>query len=263
MTKRYLNENGIAFEEYDFKAEGKEAFAKFYRSNRNQVFRDADGVEFPVFTDGKQIRQGVSIILGYLIAGDGLAGYISRSTLHGEWIDGFHISTGDPAQAANLATVLKYLKTNGLKIEATCHGPNAEILKMILVRGLIDRLIMEVKGPADLYTRLTGQALDEKELSKSIALAVKFPECRIFTSISPLKRANGTVDFLTPEEIGETARLIEAATGSKKNAYTLKPFDPSTSSDEQIKGLEPLPSPMMFKHRTQARRYQVLTEIDK
>ena len=110
IAKKYLNENSIVFEEFDFKAEGKEAFAKFYRSNRNQIYRDADGVEFPIFTDGTQIRQGVSIILGYLIAGDGLAGYISRSTLHGEWIDGFNISTGDPDQASNLAMVLKYLK---------------------------------------------------------------------------------------------------------------------------------------------------------
>ncbi len=79
ITKNYLKENNITFEEFDFKAAGKEAFAQFYRANRSQVFRDNDGVEFPVFTDGKNIRQGTSVIIGYLIAGDGLSGYIGRS----------------------------------------------------------------------------------------------------------------------------------------------------------------------------------------
>ena len=263
ITKAYLKENNITFEEFDFKAAGKEAFAQFYRSNRSQVFRDKDGVEFPVFTDGKNIRQGVSVIIGYLIAGDGLSGYIGRSLLHGEWIDGFDISTGDPDQLENLVAVLKHLKKNGLKIQAICHGPNADILEKILAHGLVDRLIMEVKGSPELYGQLTGRELDADELSKSIELATKFPEFQFFTTIAPMKRVDGVIDFLTPEEIGSTARIIEMNSGSKKNLYILKPFDPSAVEDEQLKNLEPLPSTMMFKYRTQARRYQVMTEIEK
>ena len=263
ITKDYLKENNITFEEFDFKAEGKAAFAKFYRSNRSQIFRDKDGVEFPVFTDGKNIRQGASVIIGYLTAGNDLSGYISRSLLHGEWIDGFDISKGDPDQLNNLAAVLKHLKKNGLKIQAICHGPNADVLEKILDPGLVDRLIMEVKGPPELYGQLTGRELDADELSKSIELAAKFPEFQFFTTIAPLKRVDGTIDFLTPKEIGSTARIIETASGSKKNLYTLKPFDPSSVEDEQLKNLEPLPASIMFRYRTQARRYQVMAEIEK
>ncbi len=263
ITKNYFKENNITFKEFDFKAEGKEAFAQFYRSNRSQVFRDNDGVEFPVFTDGKNIRQGASVIIGYLIAGDGLSGYIGRSLLHGEWIDGFDISTGDPDQLENLVAVLKHLKKNGLKIQAICHGPNADILEKILDLGLVDRLIMEVKGPPELYGQLTGRELDADELLKSIELAAKFQKVQFFTTIAPLKRMDGTLEFLTPEEISSTAQVIETASGSKKNFYTLKLFDLSTALDEQLKNLEPLPSSMMFKYRTQARRYQVMTEIEK
>ena len=70
ITKQFMQENGIDYEEYDFKGEGKEAFSRFYRANRSDIYRDKDGVEFPVFTDGKAIRQGVSVVIGYLLAGD-------------------------------------------------------------------------------------------------------------------------------------------------------------------------------------------------
>ena len=122
ITKRFMKENKIDFEEYDFKAEGKEAFSQFYRANRKDIFRDKDGVEFPVFTDGKVIRQGLSVVVGYLIAGDGLSGFIGRSLLHGEWIDGFDISGGDPANTDALLKVLVYVKQNGLKIQITTNA---------------------------------------------------------------------------------------------------------------------------------------------
>jgi len=80
------------YEEYDIKADGKDAFTKFYRAHRAEIYRDKDGVEFPVYTDGSVIRQGVSVVIGHLMAGNGLDGFIGRSTLHGEWIDGFNIS---------------------------------------------------------------------------------------------------------------------------------------------------------------------------
>ena len=114
ITKRFMTEQGIDFDEFDIKGGGKDAFAQFYRSNRKDIFRGEDGVEFPVFTDGEVVRQGVSVIIGYLIAGDDLSGFIDLGTLHGEWIDGFCISGGDPDKAEELIQVLIYLKKNGL-----------------------------------------------------------------------------------------------------------------------------------------------------
>ena len=108
ITKRYMEENAIDFEAFDIKAEGKDIFAQFYRANRSNVYRDKDGVEFPVFTDGKIIRQGVSVVIGYLLAGDKLTGFINRNELHGEWIDGFDLSGGDPDQADSLIEVLQF-----------------------------------------------------------------------------------------------------------------------------------------------------------
>ncbi|MGD9188918.1 MAG: hypothetical protein PVI89_11930 [Desulfobacteraceae bacterium] len=267
ITKRFMKENDIGYEEYDFKAEGKDAFSQFYRANRKEIFRDKDGVEFPVFTDGKVIRQGLSVVVGYLIAGEALDGFIGRSLLHGEWIDGFDISGGDPARTDDLIDdllkVLSYLKQNGLKIQITTDGRNAAVLEAVKEKNLADKIIMDVRGPAALYGSLAGADIDEEELKRSIALATRFSDYRFQTTIAPLVRKDGAVNYLTPEEVGETARMIEAATGSKKHPYQLKAFDPKQTAEDQLKSTEPLPSSALFKYRTAARRYMVMTEIEK
>ena len=263
ITKRYLQDNGIDYAEFDIKGDGKDAFAQFYRDNRKAIFRDKDGVEFPVFYDGRQIRQGVSVIIGYLIADGGLDGFIGRSILHGEWLDGIDISGGNPSLVDQLVQVLSYLKQNRLKIQAVTSGRNSQVLEALLQKGLIDRVSVEVKGPASLYPLISGEPIDEEDLNRSISLGSTAPECRFFTTIAPVLRSEGKIEYLSPEEIAATAQLIEEASGSKKNPYTLCPFDPKTSGDERFITAEPLPASAFFKYRTAARRYQVMTEIEK
>lgn len=263
ITKKYMRENSIDYEEFDIKAEGKDAFSKFYRENRSDIFRDKDGVEFPVFTDGKVIRQGVSVVIGFLMAGDDLQGFIGRSELHGEWLDGINISGGDPAHKERLVQVLSELKASGLKIQAVTSGRNSEVLEEVLQKNLIDRVIMDVKGPAELYEGITGTPVDDDDLRRSVKIAAAAPESRFITTIAPVLRSGDVIEYLTPEEIGATAQLIEEASGSKKNPYMLCPFNPKTSGDERFASMEPLPSTAYFKYRTAARRYQVMTEIEK
>jgi len=263
ITKRFMKEKGFDYEEYDFKAGGKDAFAKFYRAHRADIYRDKDGVEFPVFTDGKVIRQGVSVVIGYLIAGNGLDGFIGRSALHGEWIDGFNISGGDPSWTEELLQVMAYLKQNSLKTLLTTDGHNPQVLKAVQEKKLGDRIIMEVKGPAALYEALTGKTITPDELKASISLVARFSDYRFYTTLAPMVEKDGAIRFITPEEIGETAKTIEAATGSKKHPFELKPFDPAKASDVRFKSQEPLPSSALFKYRTAARRYMVMTEIAK
>ena len=263
ITKRFMGEQGIEFEEHDIKADGKDAFAQFYRANRSAIFRDKDGVEFPVFTDGRVIRQGVSVVIGHLIAGDDLKGFIDRSALHGEWIDGFNISDGNPDRAEGLLRVLSYLKKNGLKIQLTTTGKNATVLEQILTQGLGDRVIMEIKGPAAMYEGITGKPIDDGELSQSIGVTAKFDDYQFSTTVAPVKREDGQISYLTPEEIGETANMIETATGSKTNPYELQRFDPAAAADKALQSIEVLPDSTMFKYRTAARRFQVKTEFKK
>ncbi|MFV0439551.1 MAG: glutaredoxin domain-containing protein [Desulfopila sp.] len=263
ITKNYMQENGIDFEEFDIKAEGKDAFAQFYREHRKDIFRDKDGVEFPVLTDGAIIRQGVSVIIGYLLAGDKLQGYIGRSELHGEWLSGITVSGGESAHVAELMAVLGHLKANNLKIQAVTSGKNSNVLAALLDKGLLDRLIVEVKGPAELYEKIDGTTVGEEDLRQSVKLAVTAPECSFFTTIAPVRRSATEIAYLSPEEVAAVAQLIAEATGSKKNSYTLCPFVPQENENAELRGLEKLPSSALFKYRTAARRYQVLTELKK
>lgn len=262
ITKRFMQQQNIGSDELDIKAAGKDAFAKFYRENRQYIYRDAEGVEFPVFSDGSVIRQGVSVVIGYLIAGDRLSGFIKRNSLHGEWINGFDISGGNPAHADELLQVLRFLKQNGLKIQATTDGRNAAVLKQVLDQSIVNRVIMEVKGPEMLYSCMPGEEIAADEISRSIALTAKFAEYTFYTTVMPVMRADGTISYLTPEEVGEIARMIEQAAGGKKHSFHLRRFDPKEWHEDFFKSIEPLPENAMFKYRTAARKYQVMTEIE-
>jgi glutaredoxin len=262
ITKRFMQQSGIAFEAYDIKSDGKDLFSEFYRAHRADIYRDRDGVEFPVFTDGRVIRQGVGIVLGHLIAGDALCGFILRGVLHGEWIDGFDISGGDPARTEDLLKVLMHLKRNGIKIQINSDGRNAAVLKAVLENQLGDRLILEIKGPA-IYYRDLCCAIEEDELKQSILLASRFPEYQLYTTVAPWPGPDGSIRYLTPDQIADTAKMIESATGSKRHPYELRLFDPQQSKDQRLKKIEPLAAEALFKYRTAARRYVVSTEIAK
>jgi pyruvate formate lyase activating enzyme len=261
IVKRYLNANKIAYAEYDFKAEGKEAFSRFYREHRHKIFRDQDGVEFPVFTNGTVIRQGVGVVIGYLVAGDALSEYISRSLLHGEWIDGFDISRGDPGKSEELIQVLTFLKQNGLRIQLTTDGRNGSVLEKIIDNGLADRVIMEVRGPGHLYEPLTGRSLHDAELEQSVVLTTRAPEYLFFTTVMPMIQGGSEFRYLTPEEVGQTAELIATATGSNTHPYELRSFDPLQANDVKLRTVAALSAGDLFKYRTAARRNMIKTEV--
>ncbi len=266
IAKRFMDEHKIDYEEVDIKGEGMHAFREFYGQNRKSVYRGKEGIEFPVYTDGTAIRQGVGVVIAYLQAGPKLDGFIGRSQLSKGWIDGLHISDGDLTMAREFVAVLSILKKSGLKLQLDTNGKNAAVLDQLLEHGIGDRVIMDVKGPLALYRNVLGEEVDQKEITKSIALVPKFPEYEFQTTVAPIIRSKGEtpeISYLAPEEIGETAKLIKDATGSQKHPYLLRLFDPSTCMDDRLKPLEELPNNAMFKYRTAARQHQVLTEIEK
>jgi glutaredoxin len=266
IAKKFMDEHAIPFQEVDIKAEGKDAFGQFYRNNRSAVFRGKEGIEFPIFTDDAAIRQGVGVVLAYLHAGTKLDGFIGRSELSHGWMDGIHVSEGDASLADDFITVLSYIKKNGLNLQLDTDGRNASVLEKLLERQLGDRVVMEVKGPLPLYAGILNKEMDPDEIKSTIRLVAKFPEHRFQTTVAPVVRqeeGTQTIRYLTPEEIAETAKLIQELTGSNKQPYLLRLFDPSTASDQRLKSVEKMPPNALFPYRSAARRHQVLTEIEK
>lgn len=261
ILKSFLASQDIPFEEYDMKAEGKQQFQTFYRNNRKHIYRDDHGVAFPIYTDGEAIKQGITATLGYALGGGKLDGFFTVGSLTKQWVDGIHVSGGDSQHAQEFLEVLRYLKKNNLKLQVDTDGRNSELLQQVLDEKLADALIIKVLGPAEMYSQILGQDVDADEISQSIALAAKVPEPKFQTPVMPFIR-DGQADYVSPEEVAGAAKLVEEQTGSKKNAYVIKPVDPRKMDNEELKKLEPLAKPQLFKYRTAARPHQVMAEIE-
>jgi glutaredoxin/pyruvate-formate lyase-activating enzyme len=266
MAKRFMNEQGIEFVEKDIKADGKEDYRKFYAANRSSIYRGPDGIEFPIVTDGREIRQTLGVVLAWLSAGTSLDGYFRIGTLHGEWIDGIDISGGNPAKADEFLDILRYLKKNSLKTQVTTNGGNASLLDHVLSEKLADRIVMSVLGPLPLYEPILNRPIDPEDVKKSIALVPQFPEYQFETIVLPVVRPNidpPVPTYLTPEEIADIACLIKECTGGNKHPYRIKPFNPESTADQRLTTVEGLEPTALFKYRTAARAHQVFTEIEK
>lgn len=261
ILKNFLSSQDIPFEEYDMKAEGKQQFQTFYRKNRKHIYRDDHGVAFPIYTDGEAIKQGITATLGYALGGSKLDGFFSVGSLTKQWVDGIHISGGDIQYAGDFLDVLRQLKKNNLKLQIDTDGRNSELLKQVLDEGLADALVIKALGPAEMYSQILRQDVDAEDIKHSISLAAKVPEPKFQTPVMPFVR-DGQADYVSPEEVAGAAKLIAEQTGSKKNTYVIKPVDPKTMTNEELKKLEPLAKPQLFKYRTAARQYQVQAEIE-
>jgi pyruvate-formate lyase-activating enzyme/glutaredoxin len=264
VAKQFLNERGLNYEDRDALGEGKEAFKSFYKSNRQRIYRGAEGVEFPIYYDGECIRQGLPAVLAHLVGGADLRGFFKPGKLHGQWLDGIFISGGALTGGEKLLEVLTYLKKQNFKIQIDTNGVNADLLVSVFERGLADRVIMEVKGPLNLYDVLLQQPVDPAEIEKSIALVSKCSDYSFVTTIAPVARQKGDpaqTSYITPAEIAETAHLIRKAAGDNRQPYRLKTFDPKAAKDDTLRNLEALTQNALFKYRAAARKHQFKTEI--
>ncbi len=265
IAKKFMREKNLGFDEHDAIGEEKELFGKFYRAHRAAIVRGADGVEFPVLADGSEVRQGVAAVIAWLQAGARLDGFIGRSEVSQGWVGGLHVSKGDPDAMEDLLAVLGFLKRSGLKLELDTDGRNAAVLERLLSQGLGDRVVMDLKGPQPLYAALIGGPVDPEEVQRSMRLAAGFPEYRFETTVAPVVRAEEgpeAIRYLTPDEVAETALWLKTATGSHRQPYVLRAFNPQDAPDERLRSVEMLTPAALFRHRSAARRHQVMAEIE-
>ncbi|MBS3977218.1 MAG: hypothetical protein KGZ75_10970 [Syntrophomonadaceae bacterium] len=266
IVKDFMHRHGVDYVEKDIRADGKEDFQDFYKKNRVAIIRGADGIEFPIFADGKAIRQGIAAAIAYLHSGEKLEGFFGVGTLHKEWVDGIHISAGNPKYAEDFVSVLRYLKSNNMKLQIETNGKNSGILQLVFNEDLADAVIMNILGPLNLYGQILGEEVEMEDLIKSIALVAQFPNYKYQVTVAPLMRKDGNppeISYLTPEEMAEIARLIEEVTRTRQNPFFIRLFKPEETIDEGLKAIAPMSSSALLTYRTAARAYQVLAEIAK
>jgi len=264
IVKQFLNNSGRTYQDVDALGEGRKPFREFYKNNRQKIYRGPDGVEFPIYSDGDTVRQGLPEVLAHLIAGPALQGFFKPGSLHGQWVDGIHISGGDPAHGEEFLNVLSYLKQQRLKLQVETNGVNAPLLEQVLERGLAERVIMEVFGPLEFYDALLAQPVDPQEIKRSIARVSQCKDYYFYSTIAPIIREKGDFDqssYITPEEIAAAARLIGEAAGDNRQPYRLRAFDPKTADDPRLRQCEALARNDLFKYKTMARKHQFKTEL--
>lgn len=84
IVKAFLAERNIEYGTVDFKENAQE-FNTFYRTNRKAIYRNPEGVEFPLFFDGETVKQGSGEIIAYLLSGHIMEACVTRSDLlHGQ-----------------------------------------------------------------------------------------------------------------------------------------------------------------------------------
>lgn len=172
VVKKYMKENDIPFEEKNIDEDGMQDYRKFYAANRKVIYRSPSGrIELPVFTDGKQIRQGAGPTIAYLSSGTKLDGFFSVGIKKGEWVDQIHVSGGNPEFANEFLDVLRFLKTSQMQLQMDTNGKNSAILRQILEEGLADVMILNKIQE--------GEQVEDTDLQESLSLITKFPEYQL------------------------------------------------------------------------------------
>ena len=203
IVKAFLAERGLTYDTIDFKADAQK-FNTFYRTNRKAIYRNPEGVEFPLFADGEVIKQGSGEIIAYLLSGHTLEACVTRSDmLHGK-IAGLYPSQCPAGQEDNFAVLVDRLAAGGLQVWLQTDGRKPELLEKLLKIKDVHAVCNLVGGP-EASTKIFGGAPSKEELAKTIALVQATPD--------------GAVRFLAmgsrnPASLGVYCQTILRETGS-------------------------------------------------
>ncbi|MBU2522904.1 MAG: anaerobic ribonucleoside-triphosphate reductase activating protein [Nanoarchaeota archaeon] len=184
-----------------------------------------------------------------------------------KWIDGVVLCGGEPTMQHSLPYFAEELKKRNLSVKLDTNGSDFRVLGRLLEEKLIDYVAMDVKGPFKLYRDLTGiDSIDRRDdLEKSIAIVANFPDYEYRTTVVPVIRygKGKDISFMTPEEIGETAKRIYDCTGITDHKYFLQKFVPAKTGllDKRLESFPETPKGLMDLMLIEARKYLPRTEL--
>jgi pyruvate formate lyase activating enzyme len=190
---------------------------------------------------------------------------ITRILRKKNYINKIVISGGEPTLQIGLFSFARRLKEKGLLIKLDTNGSDFGILQELKEEGLIDYVAMDVKGPPQLYPNIIGRDfLDARDgYEKSIGIVSQFPDYEFRTTIVPVIRENGEIGFMTPEEIGQTAKLIYDCSSDKDSKYFLQRFIPRKNEliDSRLETFPETSADLLEKGRKEAIKYLLNTRI--
>lgn len=260
VVKGYLNEHNLEYRTVDFQ-EQKQEFNKFYRENRPKLYRNPEGVEFPLFDDGEAILQGSGIILAYLLSGDKMKEAVLRSDyLHG-WISGLYPSICPKEENENFLKVVDYLAKGGLKVYIQPDGRNPELLELLIKSGKLSRISLNILGTEEAYKDSFGGALSKEDLAKSIELVKNFENGEVRLLISPTKREDGSWSWTTKEEAEAASKFVADACGSNTIDFAIATV--TELMPQGLEGLDEFPKSDLLPYRGACRRHLFKADVAK
>lgn len=258
IVKAFLADRGMAYAAVDFKADADE-FNRFYRENRTSIYRNAEGVEFPLFQEGDVIRQGSGEVLAWLLARGGLEGCVTRSDLlHGR-ISGLYPSQCPPEQEENFLTLVRRLAAGGLDVWLQTDGRNPALLeKLLAISGT--HAMVNITGGARTAAAVYGGAPTREELAKTIELVSGTPDGVIRFLAMPVPAGGGWA-WASREDAEAGARMVAEACGRPTLPFGIAAATADTPGG--LHGLEPLPGQELLAYRAAIRRHLFKADISK
>lgn len=259
IVKGFLAERRIAYDAVDFKADAP-TFNAFYRANRKAIYRNPEGVEFPLFDDGTVIKQGSGEIIAYLLSGHALEGAVTRSDLLHGWISGLYLSQCPAAKEEHFVELVQQLAKGGLTVCMQTDGRNPALLERLAGLDVLAKIQLNIHGPASVYETLFGAAPSKEELAKTIEQVKAFPNHEIRFLAAPIP-GDGGARWPSRDEAGEAARMVFDACGDHQLPYAIASVTPDMPQGMQ--GLEPVTDPMLLKYRSASREFLFKADIQK
>lgn len=107
----------------------------------------------------------------------GILGYLREKA---GWLDGVTVSGGEPSIAPGLGSLLLDLRGSGLPVKMDTNGMRPGVVRELLEQDLVQVFAVDVKGPWDRYSALTGGAADgdraKSRLQSIFTLAGEYPD---------------------------------------------------------------------------------------
>ena len=259
IVKAFLAERNIEYGTVDFKENAQE-FNTFYRTNRKAIYRNPEGVEFPLFFDGETVKQGSGEIIAYLLSGHIMEACVTRSDLlHGQ-ISGLYPSCCPDGQEENFVTLVDRLSKGGLNVVVQSDGRKPELLKTLLSIGNVSA-ILNLAGSAETHAALYGGAPTKEELAASAELVSGSEGGIVRFLAQPLPGEGDAKRWPGREDAAAAAAMLAEATGKPTMPYQIAAV--TADMIPGLQGLEPLPESELLVYRSASRKFLFKADIAK
>ncbi len=268
IVKSFLKDQNQTWEETDFK-ENKDDFNAFYRTNRPSIYRNPEGVEFPIYTDGEVIKQGSGEIIAYLLSKNTLSLSVRQSDLLHGWVSGLYPSLCPKDQEDNFLVLTEALAKGGLSVCLRSDGRNPELVQRLIDKNIVKKLEVNFYGNPEIYAiidsslGIENHTLKAEDVVKTIEIAKKFSNSEINLQLIPIKEEDN-YRYITKEEVSNAAKFIAEACADKQ-----LPIKLSVCKDEELVAMKldkKLAEPEqqdLFKYRSAARKDMFKIDIKK